>query len=54
MALGINRFVQAVAELNSEPFNIKKCFLADLAVVATRVWEAYTIDEEGNCFLWSS
>ena len=47
--LGIDDFVQAVEGLNIAPFDIDKCFLADLAVVVTRVWEAYTVDGEGNC-----
>ncbi len=47
--LRIGEFVHAVEALNVEPVDIKKCFLADLAVVVTRVWEAYTVDGDGNC-----
>ncbi len=46
----IKEFVQAVEKLNVEPFHIEKCFLADLEVVATRVWEAYTVDSDGDFF----
>ncbi len=49
--LRIDEFVQALEEVNIAPFDIKKAFLADLAVVVTRVWEAYTIDGDGKFFV---
>jgi hypothetical protein len=48
LELRIDKFVKAMEALNVEPYNMVKCFLADLAVVVTRVWEAYTVDDEGK------
>jgi hypothetical protein len=49
--LRIDEFVQAVERLNTAPFDSKKVFLADLAIVVTRVWEAYSFDIDGNYYM---
>ncbi len=44
----IDSIICAMKNQNSPPFTLEKCFLADLAVMMTRAWEAYSIDESGQ------
>ena len=44
----IDKIISALKTQNSPPFTLEKCFLADLAVTMTNVWEAYSIDESGQ------
>ena len=51
-----NRILEIVSALEKQdesPDSIEKCFLADLALMATRVLEAYSLDESGlvNCLV---
>ena len=49
--LGIsNRILEILSALEKQdqaPYCLEKCFLADLALMATRVLEAYSLDESG-------
>ncbi len=44
----IDKIISALKTQNSSPFTLEKCFLSDLAVTMTNVWEAYSIDESGQ------
>ena len=43
----IEEMLSIMEKQNSSPYNAKKCFFADLAVMATKVLEAYSLDELG-------
>ena len=45
--LGIDQIVSAVEIQNSAPFTIDKYFISDMAIMASRVWECFSMDTEG-------
>ncbi len=59
MDLKIDELVECLENQSSLPLSPAKQFVADLAFMATRVWEIYSVDESGflmyNIFqhLWS-
>ena len=44
----LTEMVSALEKQDTPPYNIEKCFLADIAVMATRVLEAYSRDDSGS------
>ena len=46
----IEEMLSIMEKQNSSPYNAKKCFFADLAVMATKVLEAYSLDEIGSYY----
>ena len=47
ISLRIREMVSALEKQDTPPYNMEKCFLADIAVMATRVLEAYCLDDSG-------
>ena len=45
--LGIDQIVSAMEIQNSAPFTIDKYFISDMAIMASRVWECFSVDPEG-------
>ena len=43
----IAEMVSALEKQDTPPYRMEKCFLADFAVMATRVLEAYSLDDSG-------
>lgn len=47
-SLGIDQIVSAMEIQNFPPFTIKKYFISDMAIMASRVWECFSVDPEGT------
>jgi hypothetical protein len=45
--LGIDQIVSAMEIQNSPPFTIDKYFISDMAIMASRVWECFSMNPEG-------